>query len=461
MTYPGLQSSVEPQSDGTEVVEHTLEVPLDHTQPDDPRRLSVFAREFRRTGSADHPVLLYLQGGPGMRALRPPLPAWVGVALDRYRVVMLDQRGTGRSTPVTAASMGPLLVDPRVTADYVSRFRADAIVRDAECLRAALDVQQWTTLGHSYGGFVTLTYLSEAPAALTECFIAGGLTSPTARYEEVYALTLAATKTLNSAYANANPADAQTLLDLFTRVRLDPPELCGGRLLTARLLRQIGGCLGTRMGREKLHYLLADALVPEPSGAIGLSPSTLGGIESLVSFRLQPLYAVLHESIYPGTGPTAWAGERVLSDREAAAPAVDIDIASDIGRAPLLLGEITQRWQFDPSEVDADPALTPFADAADLLAAMDDWRPLYDLERLAANTVPVFATAYVDDMFVPIDLSRRASSEIGGVRLAERSDKLHDGLGDGTEVITDLVRRSDEDTGTSAETPEDDRAGQR
>lgn len=455
MTHPGLQSSMALRSDGTEVVEHTLEVPLDHTQPDDPRRLSVFAREFRRRGSADHPVLLYLQGGPGMRALRPPLPAWVSVALERYRLVMLDHRGTGRSTPVTAASMGALLVDPGVAADHVSRFRADAIVRDAESMRIALGIPQWSTLGQSYGGFLTLTYLSEAPASLTECFITGGLTSPTAPVEEVYALTLAATEMMNSAYANANPADAQILTDLFNRVRLDPPELRGGQLLTARLLRQIGSCLGTRTGQEKLHYLLADALVPEPSGAIGLSPFTLSEIESLVSFRLEPLYSLLHESIYPGPGPTAWTAERVLSDQEAGVPAIAVE------EPPLLLGEITQRWQFDPAEADADRGLMPFAATADLLAAKDDWPPLYYLDRLAANTVPVFATAYPDDMFVPIDLSRRATSEIGGVRLAERSDKLHDGLRDGTEVITDLFRRSDEDTGATPGTQEDERAGQR
>jgi pimeloyl-ACP methyl ester carboxylesterase len=448
-------SSVLLQSDGTEVVEHTLEVPLDHTQPDDPRRLSLFAREFRRTGAADHPVLLYLQGGPGMRALRPPLPAWVGVALERYRVVMLDQRGTGRSTPVTAGSMGPLLADVDAAVDYLSRFRADAIVGDAECLREALGVPHWSTLGQSYGGFLTLTYLSEAPTSLTHCFVSGGLTSPTAPVEEVYALTLATTETLNTAYVHANPGDAQTLLDLFTRVRLDPPTLCRGQLLTARLLRQIGGCLGTRTGQEKLHYLLADALVPEPSGGIGLGPSTLGDIESLVSFRIEPLYAVLHESIYPGSGPTAWAAERVLSDHVGELPTESDD------EPPLLLGEITQRWRFDPDEADADPALTPFAAVADRLAAKDDWPPLYDPERLAANSVPVFATAYLDDMFVPFELSRRAAQEIGGVRLEERSDLLHDGLRDGTEVITDLFRRSDEDTAAASENRRGHRAGDR
>ena len=36
----------------------------------------------------------------------------------------------------------------------------------------------------------------------------------------------------------------------------------------------------------------------------------------------------------------------------------------------------------------------------ELLAARDDWAPLYDLDRLAANEVPVAAAVYFDDMYV-------------------------------------------------------------
>ena len=61
---------------------------------------------------------------------------------------MLDQRGTGRSTPVGAL---PGLA-PAAQADYLKHLRADSIVRDAECLRRALDVDRWSVLGQSFGG---------------------------------------------------------------------------------------------------------------------------------------------------------------------------------------------------------------------------------------------------------------------------------------------------------------------
>src|SRR5690606_39706746 len=54
-------------------------------------------------GGEDRPYLVYLQGGPGSEAPRPldaSNPPWLPRALREHRVIMLDQRGTGRSTPV-------------------------------------------------------------------------------------------------------------------------------------------------------------------------------------------------------------------------------------------------------------------------------------------------------------------------------------------------------------------------
>ena len=80
-------------------------------------------------------------------------------------MLMLDQRGTGRSTPVSG----------RESADYLKHFRADSIVRDAELLREALGVERWSLLGQSYGGLCAFRYLSLAPDGLREALVTGGV----------------------------------------------------------------------------------------------------------------------------------------------------------------------------------------------------------------------------------------------------------------------------------------------
>ena len=158
---------------GAVLTEREHAVPLDHGRPDGPR-ITVFTREVAAPDGRPRPYLLFLQGGPGMEATRPTSPpsGWMKRAIEDYRVLLLDQRGTGRSTPVG-------LEIPGATADeqarYLAHFRADAIVRDAEHIRRELGIDRWSVLGQSFGGFTTMTYLSIAPEGLREAFITGGL----------------------------------------------------------------------------------------------------------------------------------------------------------------------------------------------------------------------------------------------------------------------------------------------
>ena len=116
---------------GLVMVDHELEVPLDHADPLG-EQITIFAREVAEPEGRSKPFLVYLQGGPGFEAPRPTGsprgPSWLDRALQEFRVLMLDQRGTGRSTPVGGDE----------PAEYLKHFRADSIVRDAELLRAAL-----------------------------------------------------------------------------------------------------------------------------------------------------------------------------------------------------------------------------------------------------------------------------------------------------------------------------------
>jgi hypothetical protein len=70
------------------------------------RPLTVFAREVADPTASTSRSSCYLQGGPGFEAPRPTGdpkgPAWWNGPCEDFRVLMLDQRGTGRSSPVGA-----------------------------------------------------------------------------------------------------------------------------------------------------------------------------------------------------------------------------------------------------------------------------------------------------------------------------------------------------------------------
>lgn len=62
-------------------------------------------------------------GGPGHEGPRPTeASAWVKAAVNHFRVLLLDQRGTGRSAPVTAASL-QRRGSPQQQAEYLTHFR--------------------------------------------------------------------------------------------------------------------------------------------------------------------------------------------------------------------------------------------------------------------------------------------------------------------------------------------------
>jgi hypothetical protein len=80
-------------------------------------------------------------------------------------------------------------------------------------------------------------------------------------------------------------------------------------------------------------------------------------------------------------------------------------------------------WMFG-----ADPVLRPLPGAADALAEREDWPPLYDAARLAANEVPVAAAIYFNDMYVPTEFSVPTGQAIRGLRTWVTSEYEHNGL---------------------------------
>ncbi|KAL8845440.1 MAG: hypothetical protein Q9176_000076 [Flavoplaca citrina] len=73
--------------------------------------------------------------------------------------------------------------------------------------------------------------------------------------------------------------------------------------------------------------------------------------------------------------------------------------------------------------------LRNLAPVADILAQMTDWPSLYDMERLANNEVPVYASIYVDDMYVSYDFARETASKINNCKTFITNAMYHDAIG--------------------------------
>ena len=464
---------------GLELTDHFFDVPLDHANPASSPTLEIFAREVVAASKADSstradlPYLLYLQGGPGFEAGRPvESGGWIAHATETHRVILLDQRGTGRSTPVSAASLARV-GDARAQADYLAMHRADAIVADAETVRAALGVDRWAVLGQSFGGFCIARYLGSAPEGLREAFFTGGL-PPLIREPDAalptYRKLLDRVKAQNAKYYRRFPGDAarvksvaRFLLAANDGAGVETPS--GGRF-SARGLQALGfGWLGTAGGMENLHYLLEKAWdVPGES----LSYAFLKGAEvrddtSLLSTRDErrlltahraPLSLVVragrarvrHEPhlrdasrvhLLQRGGASAWAAERALRERFPG----EFDVAEaaasdDPSRLVLFTGEMVFPFMFDEIA-----ALRPLRPAAEILAAKDDWPRLYDADALNANDVPTACASYVEDAFVDFDLAAATAAEIRGARVWATSEYMHSGVReDGARILEKLTR---------------------
>ncbi|GAA2818352.1 alpha/beta fold hydrolase [Kitasatospora paracochleata] len=423
---------------GIVTTDHVFRVPLDHRAPDG-ELIEVYAREVVAAGREgdDLPWLLYLQGGPGGKANRPlGRDGWLTRALDDYRVLLLDQRGTGRSTPATRQTLGRR-GGPQEQADYLAGFRADSIVRDAELIRRHLlgEGGRWSLLGQSFGGFCTLTYLSLAPEGLREAFVTGGLAGLRRSADEVYRAAYPRVARKNAAHYARYPQDVAVVRGIAAHLAERPAALPDGGVLTVQAFQALGLMLGSGTGSHSLHHLLEEAWV-EGAGGPELSDTFLAGAKAQLSFAQEPLYAVLHESIYGqrsvDAGGTEWSAERVRKEF----PEFDAEQALRADRPVLLTGEMIYPWMFE-----TDPALRPLRETAQLLAERTDWADLYDPERLEANTVPVFAAVYHDDMYVDTAHSLETADAVGNVRAWVTNEWEHDGLRVSGGTVLDRLMR--------------------
>ncbi|MER7490363.1 alpha/beta fold hydrolase [Streptomyces sp. NPDC126497] len=424
--------SVSYRQPGVVLTDRRFTVPLDHDDPSG-ETIELYAREVVASDKAgqDLPWLLYLQGGPGFGANRfVGKEAWLGRALQEYRVLLLDQRGTGHSTPANRQTL-PLRGGPAAQADHLTRFRADSIVRDCEAIRPEVTGgAPWTVLGQSFGGFCAVAYLSLAPEGLDTALITGGLPSLDAHADDVYRAAYPRVERKVAAHYARYPQDVERARRIADHLLTREVVLPNGYRFTVEAFQSLGIMLGGSDGSHRLHFLLEDAFVRTPGGP-ELSDAFQEQAQGLLSYAGHPLYALVHEAIYAQDArPTAWSAERVRAEfpRFDAAKAL-------AGDEPLLFtGETVHPWMFD-----CDPALRPLRETAALIAARTDWTPLYDAARLAVNEVPVAAAVYHDDMYVDTAHSLRTARAIRGLRTWVTDEFEHDGVRAGGPRVLDRL----------------------
>jgi pimeloyl-ACP methyl ester carboxylesterase len=322
---------------------------------------------------------------------------------------MLDQRGTGRSSPIGRLEG----LTPEQQADVLALFRADSIVADAEVLRQHLGVDRWSVLGQSFGGFCALHYLSAAPTSLAEVFFTGGVPPVRRPVDDVYRATYATMLERNRRYYRRYPDDLTRVQALHERLDAGEVVLPNGDVVTSRRLRQIGSILGMSDGAEQLHYLLER----NPT-----SPAFLHDLAAAMPFSgRNPLYAAIHEACYADGEATRWSAQRTLPEEFAE-------------HRTLFTGEHVFPWTFDD-----DSELAPLRAAADLVADRE-WPALYDPDTLAACNVPAAAAVYADDAYVDRVFSEETARLVPSMRVWVTNEYEHNGLRvDGARILDRLI----------------------
>lgn len=106
------------------------------------------------SGSKNGLPVLYLHGGPGAGS-NPDCRRYF--SSDKFRIVMFDQRGCGKSTPHAC-------LEENTTGDLID---------DIEKIRVHLGIERWLVVGGSWGSTLAIAYAQEHPNRVEELILRG------------------------------------------------------------------------------------------------------------------------------------------------------------------------------------------------------------------------------------------------------------------------------------------------
>ncbi len=109
---------------------------------------------FEESGNPQGKPVVFLHGGPG-GGTEPKMRQYFDPSV--YRIVLLDQRGCGKSTP-------PACLEDNTTW---------ALIADVEKVRAHIGIESWQVFGGSWGSTLALAYAVTHPERVTELVLRG------------------------------------------------------------------------------------------------------------------------------------------------------------------------------------------------------------------------------------------------------------------------------------------------
>lgn len=473
-------------------------------------------KAFAKLQSAEECVL-YLQGGPGFGA---PVPihgiglgeqsSWVGAALSKgyKRIVLMDQRGTGRSSTITKQTLQKrfpdlFLLDELIDSvvkeegittstrvsieeeldsfkdshsdkvekvkqalnqatEFMTHFRADNIVKDAEAIKDALLLtsdegstnekkappRPWgLALGQSFGGFCMMSYLSLIPHPPLICLLTGGVAPMLTHIDDVYTALRDRVKERNMKYYERYPGDVDVVKRIVSRLEENPQVLPSGGILTARRFLQVGISLGgSPSSFASLHSLLSNAFVSDDDD--DFTKAFLKEMDNTQPFDDHPIYFLLHESIYAdiisGCKQTSWSAHRVYNQDK------DFEFSSKLDKdEPVLLtGEVIFPWMSDGDYAE----LSGFGMRAlsHSIANKNDWGSIYNAENMrkalavdGTGTSKAAAALYYDDMYVDFNYAMKLTKRgepLENCKVWVSNEYQHSGLrDDGSSIFNKLL----------------------
>ena len=109
---------------------------------------------YEEVGNPEGQPALFLHGGPGV-GISPDYRRFFDP--EHYRIVLVDQRGSGRSTPHHE-------IEDNDTWN---------IVADLDALRTTLGIENWLVMGGSWGSLLALCYAIKHPQSVSAIIIRG------------------------------------------------------------------------------------------------------------------------------------------------------------------------------------------------------------------------------------------------------------------------------------------------